>query len=90
MDMENTFDRLINYFLLEAIHIFGFDESFVCWVQACIDSPLIAPLVNGRLTNLFKIKRGLQQGCPFSPLLYITMAKALSKKLDFERVYGHI
>jgi hypothetical protein len=42
-------------------------------------------LVNGRPTTFFKSSRGLRQGFPISPILYILLAKALSRRLDKER-----
>jgi hypothetical protein len=42
--------------------------------------------VNRRPTPFFLIKRGLRQGFPFSPLIYIIMEKSFRKMIDNERV----
>ena len=47
-------------------------------------------MVNGRLTDFFKATRGLRQGCPLSPFLYILMAETLSRKLLAEKDAGYI
>jgi hypothetical protein len=43
------------------------------------------PLVNGRPSTFFQASRGLQQGCPLSPLLFIIVVDSLSIKLEKER-----
>jgi exonuclease III len=62
LDLANAFDRVNHNFLFEVMKKFGFDESFVNWIRACIGSPWIAPMVNGRVTSFFKASRGLRQG----------------------------
>ena len=42
-------------------------------------------MVNGRPTNYFQATRGIRQGYPDSPFLYILMADAFSIKLDAEK-----
>ena len=44
--------------------------------------PLYGYLVNGRPTAFFQEKRGIRQGCPMSPFLYILIAYALSRRLN--------
>ena len=53
LDMANDFDRVNLSFLYSVLHSFGFSHAFINLIKACIDKPLIAPLVNGRPTNFF-------------------------------------
>jgi hypothetical protein len=69
---------------------FGFSPSFINWIKACIGSPWVAPLVNGRVTKFFKASRGLQQGCPLFPLLYAIQALVLSYQLDHDQVHKNL
>lgn len=90
LDMANAFDRVDRSFLYKVLLSFGFSYQFVNLIKACIEKPWIAPLINGRPTNFFQSQRGIRQGCPLSPFLYIIMSESLSRKLTAEKLNGNI
>ena len=90
LDMKNAFDRVKLPFLYDVLLSFGFCPEFVNLIKACTDGPWIAPLVNDRHSEFFKASRGLRQGCPMSPFLYILMDETLSRKLIVEKEVGYI
>jgi hypothetical protein len=69
---------------------FGFNRDFIKWVISCIKNPWIAPLIKGWPTYFFKASRGLDQGCPLSPLLYVMMVETLNRRLEWEKSSGKI
>eukprot|EP00253_Pinus_taeda_P034834 PITA_34834 len=83
LDLANAFDRVRDDFLFTVMKKMDFSIPFINWLKACIASPWIAPLVNGRSTDFFNASRGLRQGCPLSPLLYSIQASVLSFQLDY-------
>ena len=89
-DMNNVFDRVKLSFLYQVLKSFGFSTDFVSLIKACTDRPWIAPLVNGRPSKFFQASRGLCQGYPLSPFLYILMAESLSRKLSAELAIGSL
>ena len=82
LDLASAFDRVKHDFLFAAMRNFGFNQKFIQWVRACISAPWIAPLINGRPTKFFQASRGLRQGCPLSPVLYVIQAFVLSFQLN--------
>ena len=90
LDMKNAFDRVKLPFLYRVLLSFGFTPEFVNLIKSCTDKPWIVPLVNGRPTEFFQASRGLRQGCPLSPFLYILMAESLSRKLSAELAIGSL
>jgi len=85
LDMANAFDRVNHKFLVVVLQKFGISSKFIDIVMACITTPWIAPLINGRPHSYFQSIRGLRQGCLLSPFLYIIMAETLSIQLENQR-----
>jgi hypothetical protein len=90
IDMANAFDRVNHEFLKSVLKKFGFNHLFISWINSCIAHPWIAPLINGRPTPFFQATRGLRQGCPMSPLLYVLVSEPLNKQLEWECLNGTI
>ena len=82
LDLANAFDKVRLNFLFVVMLKLGFHPRLIRWIRACISGPWIAPLVNRGLTNFFHASRGLRQGCPLSPLLYVIQASILSFQLE--------
>ena len=90
LDMKNAFDRVKLPFLYDVLLSFGCCSEFVSLIKACTEGPWLAPLINGRPSEFFKASKGLHQGCPMSPFLYILMVESLSRKLISDKDSGYI
>lgn len=60
----------------------GFNYSFISWIMGCITNVSFVVLINGSASPFFNSQRGIRQGCPLSPLLFLLVAEGLSRLID--------
>jgi hypothetical protein len=53
-----------------------------------ISSSSFVVLINGSPSKFFHSSRGLHQGCPLSPFLFLIVAKGLSKLIQNAKISG--
>lgn len=66
----------------------GFHYNFIRWIMRCISSISFAVLTNGSTSCFFYLERGLCEGYPLSPLLFLLVAEGLSHFLSHAKSTG--
>ena len=78
LDIEKAYDHVNWDCLLSLLDRMGFGSKWISWMRACISTVRFSVIVNGSLTGFFDNSRGLRQGDPLSPLLFLLIMEALS------------
>ena len=65
-------------FRLSTLERMGFGHSFINWVRLFYTEVQSAVIVNGYVSSFFPLSRGVRQGCPLSPLLYVLVSEVLA------------
>ncbi|XP_038697968.1 uncharacterized protein LOC119995523 [Tripterygium wilfordii] len=82
LDMAKAYDRVSWPFLTQMFRKLGFSEGWIDLVWNLISNNWFSILFNGNSLGYLKSGRGLRQGDPLSPALFIIMTESLSRNLN--------
>jgi hypothetical protein len=81
LDLSKAFDKISWDYMREILLAFGFDQLWVTWILNLTSSTFFSILINGVPSQPFSPSRGIRQGDPLSPFLFIIMAEGLSRSI---------
>jgi hypothetical protein len=90
LDMHKAYDRVEWIFLENMMRRLGFAERWISIMMACVRSVRYQVRFNSDETDMFSPTRGLRQGDPLSPYLFLLCAEGLSSLLMYEEEVGGI
>ncbi|KAK6144535.1 hypothetical protein DH2020_021355 [Rehmannia glutinosa] len=90
LDMSKAFDQVEWVFVLQVLSKLGFPSHFVSLIRTCISSSSFSFLLNGSQFGSLRPQRGLRQGDPLSPYLFILCFETFSLILQDLQAAGSL
>lgn len=81
IDYAKAFDTLSTDAIMKAMKIYGFKEHFLEWIQILLKERKSCIKNNNYISRFFDMERGVRQGCPLSPLLFICTVELLARNI---------
>lgn len=82
LDLEKAYDFLGCDYIKEVLSKFGFNDHWIKLIMECITSTSFSILINGKSHDYFCSSKGIRQGDPLSPYIFILCMEPLIRHLD--------
>lgn len=90
VDLHKAFDFVRWDFVIATLNVMGLPQRYVNWISECITTASFTICVNGESGVYFKSRRGLRQGDPLSPYLFVLAMEVFSRLLKSRYESGTI
>jgi len=88
IDLMKAYDSLNWDYVLHCLGCVGAPIVYVNWVKECITSPRFTLALNGTLVGYFKGRKGLRQGDPLFPYLFVIAMEGLSRLFEEAAIHN--
>ena len=78
IDFEKAFDSISWQFIEKSLETFNFGQVFISYVKTLYTNISATVINNGQISEWFTLYRGVRQGCPISPYLFILSVELLA------------
>lgn len=90
LDLAKAYDKLSWSYIKEMLKAYGFDHNWIRWAMALVSSVNFSILLNDSPSSTFIPSRGLRQGDPLSPFVFMLMMEGLRRGIKMANAEGRI
>jgi len=90
LDLAKAYDKLSWSYIRAVLRAYGFDHNWIRWVMALVSTTGFSILLNGAPSRTFMPSKGLRQGDPLSPFLFVLMMEGLGRAIKTTNAEGRI
>lgn len=88
VDFEKAYDTVSWNFLHYIMKVMGFRDKWRRWMETSVFNSAMSIIVNGNTIKDFKFERGLSQGDPLSPFIFVLATKVLTRLTNKAKEIG--
>jgi hypothetical protein len=88
LDQEKAYDKVRYDFIWKTLDKFDFPKHFTNTIRALYDNGETVIIINGEISNPYKVTRGVQQGDPLSCLIFNLAIESLASMLRSSNLQG--
>lgn len=78
IDLHKAFDSINWDFIINLLEAAGFPPIFINWIKGCITTTWFSAAINGSLVGFFKGRKGIRQGDPLSPYIFVLVMEVFT------------
>lgn len=88
IDFTKAFDTISKSLIQDSLKLYGFGPDFQHWIETLMANTESSIHQYGWTSEPFQTERGIRQGCPLSPLLFILAVEVLAIKIRHSNIHG--
>ena len=78
IDYRKAFDTIRTDFIIKSLKLFGFGDYIIEWMNIILQNRTFCVKNGGHISGIYPMQRGVRQGCPLSPLIFIIAVELLA------------